>query len=108
MAEGLQLVADPADWLPGTVSGWRLVAAAGWATLTAPDATIVYDGELALWPSCRQEAIANGWVWLGVGVVGLGEGCDIGQALRTAAGAGLLASGLAAASFPGPLAQHRQ
>jgi len=108
MTEGLQLVTGPADWLPRSASGWRLVAAAGSATLIAPDVTIVYDGELALWPAWRQAAIANGWVWLCVGVVGLGEGCDIGQALRTAAASGLLATGLAAVSFPGPLAQHRR
>ncbi|GGT04564.1 hypothetical protein GCM10010156_72960 [Planobispora rosea] len=106
MTEGLQLVTGPATWLPQPAPGWRLLAADGWATLTAADASVVYDGELALWPAWRRAALACGWVWLCVGVIGLSDGCDIGQELRAAMAAELLATGLVETCFPGPV-PHR-
>ncbi|WP_433237352.1 hypothetical protein ACQPYK_28700 [Streptosporangium sp. CA-135522] len=93
MIDGLQMASGSADGMPRQAPDWQVTVAAGQATVIAPNGAIVYTGELAVWPSWRRAATANGWVWLCVGMVGLGEGEDLVGALRAATAAGMLATG---------------
>ncbi|KAB2376981.1 hypothetical protein [Actinomadura montaniterrae] len=94
---GLDLVADLARLAElGAATGWRAALGPDWLTLTQPDRTRLYDGELVLpdgWAAAA--AVVGGCVLLVASGLGSHTALDrIGERLAAAARAGRLVGGV--------------